>query len=264
MTAPGLPDGEAVPLVRISNVWKKRGANIVLKGVNLVAEQGKVTCLLGPSGAGKSTLLRCINAIELADRGMIYVDGVAIGCRQEGDKFVRLSEREVSRQRADIGMVFQSFNLFPHMSVLENIIDAPMRVRRESRAVATRRAHELLERVGLAAKANSYPRHLSGGQQQRIAIARALAMQPKLMLFDEPTSALDPHLTDEVLDVIKGLAASGMTMIVVTHEMGFASSVARRIIFMDAGTILEEGPPEEIFNHPKHECTRAFVGKILR
>ena len=184
------------PLVRISDVWKKRGPNIVLKGVNLTADHGKVVCLLGPSGAGKSTLLRCINAMELADRGMIYVDGVAIGCRQDGDRFIRLSEAEVRRQRADIGMVFQNFNLFPHMSVLDNIIGAPMRVRGESRAVATARAQELLERVGLADKARAYPRHLSGGQQQRIAIARALAMQPKLMLFAEPTSALDPHLTD--------------------------------------------------------------------
>jgi polar amino acid transport system ATP-binding protein len=264
MTAPGLPDGEAVPLVRISNVWKRRGANIVLRGINLVAEQGKVMCLLGPSGAGKSTLLRCINAIELADRGMIYVDGVAIGCRQEGDRFIRLSEREVSRQRADIGMVFQSFNLFPHMSVLENIIDAPMRVRGESRAVATRRAHELLERVGLGAKVSSYPRHLSGGQQQRIAIARALAMQPKLMLFDEPTSALDPHLTDEVLDVIKGLAASGMTMIVVTHEVQFARELADVAAVMADGVIIEVGPARDVLTRPQDPRTRKFLAKSLQ
>lgn len=179
MTVHETPAGAGLPLVRISNVWKKRGANVVLKGVDLVAHQGTVVCLLGPSGAGKSTLLRCINAIELPDRGMIYLDGVAIGCRQDGDRFIRLSEREVSRQRADIGMVFQNFNLFPHMSVLDNIIDAPMRVRGESRAVAMQRAHDLLGRVGLADKAKAYPRHLSGGQQQRIAIARALAMQPR-------------------------------------------------------------------------------------
>jgi polar amino acid transport system ATP-binding protein len=264
MTAPEPPDGEGNPLVRILNVWKKRGPNIVLKGVNLTAEQGKVVCLLGPSGAGKSTLLRCINAMELADRGMIYVDGVAIGCRQEGDKFIRLSEAEVSRQRADIGMVFQSFNLFPHMSVIENIIDAPMRVRGESRAVATQRAHELLERVGLADKAKAYPRHLSGGQQQRIAIARALAMQPKLMLFDEPTSALDPHLTDEVLDVIKNLAASGMTMIVVTHEVQFARQVADVAAVMADGVIIEAGPARDVLTRPQDPRTRKFLAKSLQ
>jgi polar amino acid transport system ATP-binding protein len=253
----------AEPLVRIANVWKKRGANIVLRGVNLEARQGEVVCLLGPSGAGKSTLLRCINAIELPDRGMIWVDGVAIGCRREGDRFVRLSETEVSRQRADIGMVFQTFNLFPHMSVLQNIIDAPMRVRGESRAVATARAGELLDRVGLADKANAYPRHLSGGQQQRIAIARALAMQPKLMLFDEPTSALDPHLTDEVLDVIKGLAASGMTMIVVTHEVAFARQVADVAAVMADGIIIEAGPARDVLTRPQDPRTRKFLARSL-
>jgi polar amino acid transport system ATP-binding protein len=264
MTIQAVKRRDDTPLVRISNVWKKRGANIVLRGVNLVAEHGKVMCLLGPSGAGKSTLLRCINAIELADRGMIYVDGFAIGCRQEGDRFIRLPEAEVSRQRADIGMVFQSFNLFPHMSVLENIIDAPMRVRRETRAVATRRAHELLERVGLADKTKSYPRHLSGGQQQRIAIARALAMKPKLMLFDEPTSALDPHLTDEVLDVIKDLAASGMTMIVVTHEVQFARQVADVAAIMADGVIIEVGPARDVLTRPQDPRTRKFLAKSLQ
>jgi polar amino acid transport system ATP-binding protein len=259
-----IPAGAVVPLVRISNVWKKRGANIVLKGVNLEAHQGTVVCLLGPSGAGKSTLLRCINAIELPDRGMIYLDGVAIGCRQEGDKFIRLSEREVSRQRADIGMVFQNFNLFPHMSVLENIVDAPMRVRGESRAVATQRAHDLLGRVGLADKAKAYPRHLSGGQQQRIAIARALAMQPKLMLFDEPTSALDPHLTDEVLDVMKGLAGAGMTMIVVTHEVAFARQVGDVAAIMADGVIIEAGPAREVLTRPQDPRTRRFLAKSLQ
>jgi polar amino acid transport system ATP-binding protein len=258
MTAP------AEPLVRIANVWKKRGANIVLRGVNLEAGQGRVVCLLGPSGAGKSTLLRCINAIELPDRGMIWVDGVAIGCRREGDRFVRLSEAEVSRQRADIGMVFQTFNLFPHMSVLQNIIDAPMRVRGESRAAATERAGELLARVGLSDKANAYPRHLSGGQQQRIAIARALAMQPKLMLFDEPTSALDPHLTDEVLDVIKGLAAAGMTMIVVTHEIAFARQVADVVAVMADGVIIEAGPAAEVLTRPRDPRTRKLLAKSLQ
>lgn len=252
------------PLVRISNVWKKRGANIVLRGVDLTVDRGKVVCLLGPSGAGKSTLLRCINAMELADRGMIYVDGVAIGCRQEGDRFVRMSEAEVSRQRADIGMVFQNFNLFPHMSVLENIIDAPIRVRGESRAVAMQRADELLDRVGLADKAKAYPRHLSGGQQQRIAIARALAMQPKLMLFDEPTSALDPHLTDEVLDVIKRLAAAGMTMIVVTHEVQFARQVGDIAAVMADGVIIESGPAADVLARPTDPRTRKFLAKYLQ
>ena len=258
------PIGKDVPLVRVSNVWKKRGANVVLKGVDLEAHQGTVVCLLGPSGAGKSTLLRCINAIELPDRGMIYLDGVAIGCRREGDRFVRLSEREVSRQRADIGMVFQSLNLFPHMSVLENIIDAPMRVRGESRAAATQRAHDLLERVGLADKVKAYPRHLSGGQQQRIAIARALAMQPKLMLFDEPTSALDPHLTDEVLDVMKGLAGAGMTMIVVTHEVGFARQVGDVAAIMADGVIIEVGPARDVLTRPQDARTRRFLAKSLQ
>jgi len=255
---------EAQPLVCVSSVWKKRGANKVLKGVSLTAHQGQVVCLLGPSGAGKSTLLRCINAIELPDRGAIYVDGVMIGCRQHGNTFVRLSESQVSRQRADIGMVFQSFNLFPHMSVLQNIIDAPMRVRGESRSTATERAYGLLARVGLSDKANSYPRHLSGGQQQRVAIARALAMQPKLMLFDEPTSALDPHLTDEVLDVIKVLASSGMTMIVVTHEIGFARELADLAIIMDDGVIVESGPAHEVLVQPKDARTRKFLAKSLR
>jgi polar amino acid transport system ATP-binding protein len=264
MTAQGSRNDEEVPLVRISNVWKKRGANVVLKGVNLSVHQGKVVCLLGPSGAGKSTLLRCINAIELADRGMIYLDGAAIGCRQEGDRFVRLSEREVSRQRADIGMVFQNFNLFPHMSVLENIIDAPMRVRGESRAAAVQRAHDLLERVGLADKAKAYPRHLSGGQQQRIAIARALAMQPKLMLFDEPTSALDPHLTDEVLDVMKSLAAAGMTMIVVTHEIQFARQVADVAAVMSDGVIIEVGLARDVLTRPQDPRTRKYLAKSLQ
>jgi len=257
-------DGEAEPLVRVSNVWKNRGANVVLKGISLTAHQGQVVCLLGPSGAGKSTLLRCINAIELPDRGAVYVDGVLIGCRQQDQALVRLSESQVSRQRADIGMVFQNFNLFPHMSVLQNIIDAPIRVRGETRAAATERARELLARVGLEEKASSYPRHLSGGQQQRVAIARALAMQPKLMLFDEPTSALDPHLTDEVLDVIKALARSGMTMIVVTHEIGFARELADTAVIMDDGVIVESGPAQEVLTQPKDARTRKFLAKSLR
>ncbi len=251
------------PLVRMSNVWKKRGHNVVLKGVDFSVAHGKVVCLLGPSGAGKSTLLRCINAIEMPDRGMIYLDGVAVGCHQRGESFVRMSEREVAGQRADIGMVFQNFNLFPHMSVLDNIIGAPMRVRGESRTVATQRAHDLLERVGLKDKAKAYPRHLSGGQQQRIAIARALAMQPKLMLFDEPTSALDPHLTDEVLDVMRGLAGAGMTMIVVTHEIGFARQVGDVAAVMADGVIIESGPAREVLSRPQDPRTRRFLAKSL-
>jgi polar amino acid transport system ATP-binding protein len=252
------------PLVRCERIWKRRGANIVLKGVDLQARKGEVICLLGPSGAGKSTLLRCINAIELADRGLVYIDGVPIGCRPRNGVHVRLSETELSRQRAEIGMVFQNFNLFPHMSVLQNIIAAPMQVRGEPKSLATARAHDLLRKVGLAEKANAYPRHLSGGQQQRIAIARALAMQPKLMLFDEPTSALDPHLTDEVLDVIKGLAASGMTMIIVTHEIPFARDVADMVAVMADGVIIESGPARDVLTRPRDQRTRTFLARSLR
>ncbi|WP_307437717.1 amino acid ABC transporter ATP-binding protein [Labrys monachus] len=259
MTAPNTDE----PLVRCENIWKTRGHNLVLKGVDLKADKGEVVCLLGPSGAGKSTLLRCINAIELADRGLVHVDGVPIGCTLRNGTYVRLTESQLSRQRADIGMVFQNFNLFPHMSVLSNIIDAPMRIRGETRAAATERAHELLHKVGLSEKAGSYPRHLSGGQQQRIAIARALAMQPKLMLFDEPTSALDPHLTDEVLDVIKGLAATGMTMIIVTHEIQFARDVADTAAVMSDGVIIEMGPARDVLSRPTDPRTRTFLARSL-
>jgi polar amino acid transport system ATP-binding protein len=256
--------GEREPVLRIVDVWKKRGHNLVLKGVNLEARRGQVVCVLGPSGAGKSTLLRCVNAIELADRGVVYVDNVPIGCTEKNGVFVRMSESEVSAQRADIGMVFQSFNLFPHMSVLDNITDAPMRVRGERRTEAVERAHGLLRRVGLSDKAASFPRHLSGGQQQRIAIARALAMRPKLMLFDEPTSALDPHLTDEVLDVIKGLAATGMTMVIVTHEVQFARDVADVAAIMADGVIIESGPPKEVLSRPREPRTQAFLARSLQ
>ena len=254
----------APPLVRCENIWKTRGSNVVLKGVDLQARRGEVICLLGPSGAGKSTLLRCINAIESADRGLVFVDDVPIGCHARNGDYVRMSESELSRQRADIGMVFQNFNLFPHMSVLKNIIDAPIRVRGEKKADVVARAHDLLKKVGLSEKANAYPRQLSGGQQQRIAIARALAMQPKLMLFDEPTSALDPHLTDEVLDVIKGLAASGMTMIIVTHEIQFARDVADTVAVMGDGVIMEIGPAKEVLSRPKDPRTRAFLARSLQ
>ena len=263
MIVPGSRDDDDA-MVRIVDVWKKRGHNLVLKGVDLLAARGSVLCLLGPSGAGKSTLLRCVNALESADRGVVLVDGVAIDCVQRGNKFYRMRESELSRQRAEIGMVFQTFNLFPHMSVLDNIIDAPMRVRKEARPVALERAHGLLARVGLADKANAYPRQLSGGQQQRIAIARALAMTPKLMLFDEPTSSLDPHLVGEVLDVIRSLTDSGMTMIIVTHEIGFAREVADAVAVMVDGIIAEYGPPRDILTQPRDPRVRSFLARSLQ
>lgn len=252
------------PLVRVANVWKRRGQTMVLKGVDLEAQRGEVVCLLGPSGAGKSTLLRCINALEGADRGVVEVDGVAIGCTQKDGRLYRMGEAALSRQRADIGMVFQNFNLFPHMSVMDNIVDAPVRVRGEDRSVARDRARDLLRRVGLEHKAESFPRHLSGGQQQRIAIARALAMRPKLMLFDEPTSALDPHLVGEVLDVIRDLAATGMTMIIVTHEVQFARDIADTAIIMADGVIVEAGPASAVLTKPVHQVSRAFLARSLR
>ena len=262
MVSPALPD--QAPLVRIDNVWKWRGRNLVLRGVDLEARRGQVVCLLGPSGAGKSTLLRCINALEAADRGVVEVDGVAIGCVMKEGRLYRMSETALSRQRADIGMVFQNFNLFPHMSVMDNITEGPVRVRGESVAVAQERARDLLGRVGLAHKAESFPRHLSGGQQQRIAIARALAMQPKLMLFDEPTSALDPHLVGEVLDVIRDLAGSGMTMIIVTHEVRFAREVADVAAIMADGVIIEAGPARDVLSRPEHPVSRGFLARSLR
>jgi polar amino acid transport system ATP-binding protein len=258
------PEAGEGPLVRIVDVWKDLGGRSVLKGINLEARRGQVVCLLGPSGAGKSTLLRCVNALEPSDRGFIYVDGVAIGCTERNGAYYRMPERALARQRAEIGMVFQNFNLFPHMSVLDNITDAPIRVRRDPRDVVRERALQLLQRVGLPDKAASYPRHLSGGQQQRIAIARALAMNPKLMLFDEPTSALDPHLVGEVLDVIKGLAATGMTMMIVTHEVQFAREVADMVAVMADGVIAEYGPPSEVLSNPCDPRARAFLARSLR
>ncbi len=253
----------ATPMVRAVGVWKSRGANQVLKGVDFIAEARQVVCLLGPSGAGKSTLLRCINALEANDRGVVYVDGSPVGYRERSGTLHQLGEREICRQRAEIGMVFQAFNLFPHRTVLENIIDAPVRVKGEPRDAVIQRAWTLLRRVGLADKGESYPRQLSGGQQQRVAIARALAMQPKLMLFDEPTSALDPELVGEVLEVMRDLAASGMTMIVVTHEVGFAREVADLVAVMDDGRIIETGPPGEVLVAPRNPRTRAFLARFL-
>ena len=253
------------PFLQVAGVWKTLGRTAVLRGVDLAAARGEVVCLLGPSGAGKSTLLRCINALEACDRGLVTVDGVAIGCKRvDGHSYRRMGEAELSRQRAEIGMVFQGFNLFPHMSVLHNITDAPIRVRRQPRAEAVQRARDLLARVGLADKADAFPRQLSGGQQQRVAIARALAMQPKLMLFDEPTSALDPHLRGEVLDTIRDLAAKGMTMVVVTHEIQFAREIADTVAVMADGVVVESGPPGQVLDHPRDPRVRAFLSRSVR
>jgi polar amino acid transport system ATP-binding protein len=243
-------------------VHKRYGRDEVLKGIDLEVVAGEVLCLIGPSGSGKSTLLRCINHLEKIDAGRIEVDGELVGYRERGERLHEMHEREVCRQRAAIGMVFQRFNLFPHMTVLENVIEAPIRVKRESRAAAVERAEALLGRVGLAEKALAYPSRLSGGQQQRVAIARALAMQPKLMLFDEPTSALDPELVDEVLGVMRGLADDGMTMIVVTHEMAFARDAGDRVVFMDGGVVVEAGPPQDVLTRPRHERTKAFLARV--
>jgi len=241
-----------VTVVTLTDVHKWFGHLEVLKGINLKVDPGRVVCLVGPSGSGKSTLLRTINALEKPDQGYVRIDEDVIGFRERAGKLYELSERGIARQRANVGMVFQRFNLFPHMTALENIIEAPVWVQNEARDPAKRRARELLARVGLADKADVYPNQLSGGQQQRVAIARALAMRPKLMLFDEPTSALDPELVGEVLDVMKSLAKEGMTMLVVTHVMAFAREVGDTVIFMDGGQIIEAGPPSQLFDAPQH------------
>ena len=251
------------PLVRAVGVHKSFQANHVLRGIDLQVQRGEVMCLLGPSGSGKTTFLRCINHLEKVSSGELYVDGELVGYRRVGKKLHELKEKEVARKRTEIGMVFQRFNLFPHKSALANVCEAPVHVKRESRSDATQRGRTLLERVGLGDKYDAYPAQLSGGQQQRVAIARALAMQPKLMLFDEPTSALDPELVGEVLDVMRGLASDGMTMVVVTHEMGFAREVADEVVFMDGGVVVEAGPPTEVLSNPQHERTREFLGKVL-
>ncbi|MDR7083630.1 polar amino acid transport system ATP-binding protein [Arthrobacter ginsengisoli] len=252
-----------VPMVLAERVSKNFGTNKVLRGISLEVDPGEVLCIVGPSGSGKSTFLRCINHLERVDGGRLSVDGQLVGYRQKGGKLYELKLKEAALQRQEIGMVFQRFNLFPHLTAVENITLAPMRVKGISKAKATARATELLERVGLGDKGDAYPAHLSGGQQQRVAIARALAMDPKLMLFDEPTSALDPELVGEVLDVMKELAKSGMTMIVVTHEMGFAREVADTLVFMDEGVVVEAGPPRQILSDPQHDRTRAFLSKVL-
>lgn len=249
--------------VLAQDVHKSFGDNHVLQGINLTIRKGEVSCLLGPSGSGKSTFLRCINHLETIDSGRIEVDGTLIGYREHGDKLYELQPSVAAQQRENIGMVFQRFNLFPHMTAFENITCAPVFVRGERKSDARSAALALLDQVGLADKADAYPRELSGGQQQRIAIARALAMKPDLMLFDEPTSALDPELVGEVLEVMKSLAETGMTMIVVTHEMGFAREVADTVTFMDGGVVVEHGTPEEVLVHPQHGRTRAFLSKVL-
>ena len=250
-------------MVEVQGVHKRFGRLEVLRGVDLEVHRGEVMVILGPSGSGKSTLLRCINHLEKIDAGRISVDGNLVGYRQVGDRIHELREKEVAERRAEVGMVFQRFNLFPHMTALGNIIEAPLHVRQTPRAEATRRGRVLLERVGLSEKAEAYPSQLSGGQQQRVAIARALAMDPKLMLFDEPTSALDPELVGDVLDVMRALSGEGMTMMVVTHEMGFAREVADQVVFMDGGVIVERGKPAEVIGAPREERTKAFLSKVL-
>jgi polar amino acid transport system ATP-binding protein len=250
-------------MVKAEGVRKRFGRHEVLKGITLEVLPGEVMCLLGPSGSGKSTFLRCINHLEKINSGRLSVDGDLVGYRQVGEKLHELREGEVARKRAQIGMVFQHFNLFPNMTALENVTCAPIRVKKVQREQANGRGRELLERVGLPDKVASYPAQLSGGQQQRVAIARALAMEPKLMLFDEPTSALDPELVGDVLQAMKQLAGEGMTMIVVTHEMGFAAEVADTVVFMDDGTVVEAGDPDSVLGAPRHERTRAFLSKVL-
>jgi len=253
----------AEPMVKAEGVHKSFGRLEVLRGITLEVARGEVMCIIGPSGSGKSTFLRTINHLEKINRGRLWVDGSLVGYVQRGDRLHELPDKEVATRRAEIGMVFQRFNLFPHKTALENVIEAPRMVRGVSKSQAVEDATALLERVGLSDKLASYPSQLSGGQQQRVAIARALAMKPKLMLFDEPTSALDPELVGDVLDVMRDLAREGMTMVVVTHEMGFAREVADKLVFMDGGVIVEAGDPREVLANPQHERTKAFLSKVL-
>ncbi|WP_096305334.1 amino acid ABC transporter ATP-binding protein [Jatrophihabitans sp. GAS493] len=250
-------------MVDARSVCKNFGTLQVLKGINLTVARGEVLCMIGPSGSGKSTFLRCVNHLEQVNAGRLYVDGVLVGYEERGAKLHELRPKEAARQRRDIGMVFQHFNLFPHMTALENVVEAPIRVKKLKKSEAIEIGRRQLAQVGLGDKEHSYPAQLSGGQQQRVAIARALAMQPKLMLFDEPTSALDPELVGEVLDVMKALAKGGMTMIVVTHEMGFAREVADQLVFMDGGVVVEAGDPREVLGNPQQERTKAFLSKVL-
>jgi polar amino acid transport system ATP-binding protein len=259
----GTPAGDTVPMVRAEGVHKSFGHVEVLKGIDLEVKPGEVFCLIGPSGSGKSTFLRCINHLETVTAGRLYVDGELVGYRERGGKLHEMRPGDVAKQRRDVGMVFQHFNLFPHRTALANIIEAPLHVKKVKKKEAVERGRDLLNQVGLADKADAYPAQLSGGQQQRVAIARALAMNPKLMLFDEPTSALDPELVGDVLAVMKKLAAEGMTMLVVTHEMGFAREVADKLVFMDAGVIVESGHPRELMSNPQHDRTKAFLSKVM-
>ncbi|MEI5519464.1 amino acid ABC transporter ATP-binding protein [Streptomyces brasiliscabiei] len=255
--------GRPAATVEVHDVHKWYGAHRVLNGVDLTVRPGEVTVILGPSGSGKSTLLRVINRLEKPEIGHVSVNGELIGVRRHGDRLKELSERAILAQRSRIGFVFQNFNLFPHLTVLENVAAAPVATGRLGRAEADGLARGLLDRVGLADKAAAYPRQLSGGQQQRVAIARALALRPGVILFDEPTSALDPELVGEVLDVIKDLARSGTTLVIVTHEIGFAREIADRVVFIDDGRIVEQGPPAEVLDRPRHERTKDFLSKVL-
>jgi polar amino acid transport system ATP-binding protein len=250
-------------MVRAEGVRKSFGPNEVLKGINLEVNRGEVMCIIGPSGSGKSTFLRCINHLETVDAGRLSVDGELVGYEERDGKLYTLRDSEVNRRRSAIGMVFQHFNLFPHMTVLQNIVVGPVKVKGESKEVASQRARRLLEQVGLADKASAYPSQLSGGQKQRVAIARALGMEPKLMLFDEPTSALDPELVGDVLAVMRDLAGGGMTMVVVTHEIGFAREVGDALVFMDDGLVVESGPPKQVINEPREARTRQFLSALL-
>ena len=259
--APARPADE-MPLVRAVNVLKSFSGNQVLKGIDMDVHRGEVVCLLGPSGSGKTTFLRCINQLETIDGGRIWVDGDLMGYEDRAGTLYRLNNKRIAAQRREIGMCFQRFNLFPHKTVLENVMEAPIQVKGENKAEVEKRALDLLAKVGLADKPSAYPGQLSGGQQQRVAIARALCMQPKLMLFDEPTSALDPELVGEVLTTMRELAETGMTMIVVTHEMAFARDVADRVVFFDSGVIVESGPPDQVILNPQHERTRVFLRAV--
>jgi polar amino acid transport system ATP-binding protein len=259
---PGAGAGSG-PMVLAEALRKSFGRIEVLRGIDLEVARREVVCIIGPSGSGKSTLLRCINHLEKINAGRLSVDGELVGYREQGGRLHELREREISAKRAEIGMVFQQFNLFPHMTVLENVIEAPTRVQKISKHEAVALAEQLLDQTGMRDKAAAYPKQLSGGQQQRVAIARALAMKPKLMLFDEPTSALDPELVGDVLAVMRDLATTGMTMVVVTHEMGFAREVGDNLIFMDDGLVVETGPPRQVLANPAHERTREFLSKVL-
>jgi polar amino acid transport system ATP-binding protein len=251
------------PLVKIEGLHKYYGPHHVLRGIDMTVQQGEVSVVIGPSGSGKSTMLRCVNLLESISAGRISVGGQLIGYREINGKLHDLKTKEIAAQRREIGMVFQRFNLFPHKTALQNVMEAPVHVKGQSKAAAQKRALELLDRVGLADRSGHYPSQLSGGQQQRVAIARALAMDPELMLFDEPTSALDPELVGDVLNVMKDLAKSGMTMIVVTHEIGFAREVGDTLTFMDGGVVVESGDPREIIANPQHARTKEFLGRVL-